>query len=77
VLLTTDSDLAGAVINAKSSGLKVLLFSDLDTSFVSLKCCYVGIPFSTYAGRFFTFITARYVGHLLVSFASLVLNFEL
>ena len=31
VLLTTDSDLAGAVIHAKSSGLKVFLFSDLDT----------------------------------------------
>lgn len=26
VLLTTDSDLAGAVFNAKSSGLKVILF---------------------------------------------------
>lgn len=30
VLLTTDSDLAGAVFNAKSSGLKVFLFSDVN-----------------------------------------------
>jgi len=30
VLLTTDFDLAGAVLNAKSSRLKVFLFSDVD-----------------------------------------------
>ena len=30
VLLTTDSDLAGAVLNAKSNRLKVFLFSDVD-----------------------------------------------
>ena len=30
VLLTTDSDLAGAVLNAKSSGLKVFPFSELE-----------------------------------------------
>ena len=42
VLLTTDFDLAGAVIHAKLSRLKVFLFSDLDV-FCLLKCCYFGM----------------------------------